>query len=658
MQSKWNKSEAAKCQGDLELRAYTSRLLGQDENLVLHGGGNTSVKSIQKNIFGEDEEILYIKGSGYDLKVIPAEGFSPTKLDTVKRLGSLESMSDFDMVRELKASMTNTSAPNPSIETILHGLIPFKFVDHTHADSVVTITNTPEGEEKIRAIFGDSVVILPYTMPGFILAKQVYQGTLNVDWKKIKAVVLLGHGVFTFADTAKESYENMIEVVTQAESFLQKHGAWIEGAKAESQFSRDDALTLASLRKKASDIFGRPLCLQLNASELATGYCNLENRKDFAFQGPLTPDHVIQTKRIPMEMGERPLESLDQYVQAFKNEFEENKTPGLECLDPVPRFALWKDRGILSLGTNLKRANIVKDIIEHTSLNIQRAEKLGGWRSLPKKDIFEIEYWELEQAKLKKAPKPGQFENKVAVVTGGASGIGKAICEELAAQGANVWALDITPNITTTFKASNIVGAICDITNSESIKETLVECAKTFGGVDIVVNNAGTFPASMNIEDLDDKKWQQVIDVNLTGHFKVLREATPYLKEGINASVIFVASKNVPAPGPGASAYSVSKAGITQLARVAALELGAFGINVNVLHPNAIFDTGIWTEEVLNERAKSYGISVEEYKSRNVLKKEVTSKDVASLVRTLASQDFAKTTGAQIAIDGGNERVI
>jgi NAD(P)-dependent dehydrogenase (short-subunit alcohol dehydrogenase family) len=289
---------------------------------------------------------------------------------------------------------------------------------------------------------------------------------------------------------------------------------------------------------------------------------------------------------------------------------------------------------------------------------VQWGEALGGWKALSEKEIFEIEYWELEQAKLKLAPVRAEFDGKVVVVTGAASGIGRACTEAFIAKGAAVAALDINPAITEQYDDDNAKGIICDITDDSSITTAIHECIAAFGGIDILVSNAGAFPASLKIEEMDSAALEQSMRLNFSGHVSVMRECIPFLKLGFEPTIILMASKNVPAPGPGAGAYSAAKAALTQMGRVAAMELGEHGIRVNMLHPNAVFDTGIWTEDILRSRAENYGLNVADYKTNNLLRIEITANDVAELVATMAGTAFSKTTGAQVPIDGGNDRVI
>ena len=684
MKSSWNEQEAEKfASNPLQLRVYTSRLLGLEPSLVLHGGGNTSVKATVPNFFGEKEEILFVKGSGWDLATIEAEGFAPVKMETLLKMADLPVMTDSEMVREQRAAMTNPGAPNPSVEAILHAIIPFDFVDHTHTDAVVTITNTPDGEQRIKDLYGNRVIYVPYVMPGFILAREINEATRDLDWTRYEGMVLLNHGLFTFSDSARESYENMIRLVNEAEEYLVREGASFQVPQEQGKL---DLLALSQIRKEVSDLRGAPmLAIQNNAPE-ATFFSKNSGLKEIANRGPITPDHIIRTKQVPVIIDHFfQAESIRSFADNYKAYFDRNNEDGnLTMLDPAPRWGVWEDHGLLAFGRNVKECSIIGDISHHTIAAIQKGEILGGWRALPEKDLFEMEYWELEQAKLRKSGITPLFAGKVALVTGAASGIGKACVEALLEKGAAVAALDLDPRVTSLFGSkkggnaeppslsdpfspycalspvgsSAVLGLVCDITDREAVKAAVRACVAAFGGIDILVSNAGFFAAGQHIEDMDADIWEKSLSVNLTGHQAVMQEAIPFLKNGIDPSIVVIASKNVPAPGPGAAAYSAAKAGLTQLARVAALELGASGIRVNMLHPDAVYDTGIWSEEVLNHRAAHYGMTVSQYKTRNILKAEVTSVQVAELACALASPLFCRTTGAQIPIDGGNERVI
>ncbi|MBU4286705.1 MAG: bifunctional aldolase/short-chain dehydrogenase [Proteobacteria bacterium] len=656
MISLWNDKDAkAFLNNPLQLRIYTSRLLGMQPELVLHGGGNTSVKIKEENIFGDIEEILYVKGSGVDLKTIKVEGFASVKLEVLKKMIALENLYDVDLLRFQRSAMTDPHAPNPSIETILHAIIPFKYVDHTHADSVVTISNNERGEELIQEIYKDQVLIVPYVKPGFILAKKVYELTRNLDWNKVKGIILLNHGVFTFADDARTSYERMIHIASLAEDYLKKQGAFDSVAKAEPS---ENLLSLACIRRQVSVAKGDAMIARLDQSSEACGFANLSDVDSIATRGPMTLDHVIRTRPIPVILRNDIEKDIADYSSEYKKYFDRNTDGCLTCLDTAPRWGVWPEHGTIAFGRSVKEADIVSDITSHTMRAIQLGEAMGGWKPLPEKDIFHMEYWTLQQAKIQKKESFLELQGKIALVTGAASGIGRACAEALHEQGSVVAGLDINPEVTEIFNQQDLAGLTCDVTDDKAVQEAVEFIVQSFGGLDILVSNAGIFPASQSIEQMDAETWNRSLEINLSSHQRLLKICIPYLKEGFEPAVIFIASKNVPAPGPGASAYSVAKAGLTQLARIAAMELAPFGIRVNMVHPDAVFDTGIWTPEALESRAKHYGLTVAEYKTKNLLKTEVTSKDVAAMVCAMAGRAFAKTTGAQVPVDGGNERVI
>ena len=658
MKTSWNDQDAARYVGDLQQRVYSSRLLGAEPSLVLHGGGNTSVKSRAPNLFGEEDEVLYVKGSGWDLETIEAKGFSPCRMDHLLRLAKLKTLSDTDMASELKKSLTDVSAPMPSVEAILHAIIPARFVDHTHADAILAITNTPDGESRIRDLFGDKLVYIPYVMPGFKLARLCAELFPKHSSSKTLGMLLLNHGLFTFGDTAKSSYERMIDLVTQAETYLAGHGAGAKislgtGANVEAPTSAK-RVEIATLRKAVSDAAGTPLILGVHSDADALSFSRRSDVNTLTQQGPATPDHVIRTKRIPL-VGR----DVNGYVAAYREYFSNLGDSSLTMLDPAPRVILDQQLGLCCIGRTAKDAKIVEDIYRHTMEIQVRANALGGWRALPPRDIFEVEYWDLEQAKLRKGGSPPPFTGEVAVVTGAASGIGKACVACLLARGAAVVGLDLAASVTGLHKRPEYWGLQCDLTREEEITRALEETARRFGGLDILVLNAGIFPPSAPVATLSGELWRKTMSINLDSNLTLLRESHPLLKLSPRGGrIVFIGSKNVVAPGRGVAAYSASKSALQQLARITALEWGEDRIRVNTLHPNAVFDTGIWTPEVLEARAKAYRMSVDEYKKNNVLKVEISSKQVAELAAELCGPTFAATTGAQIPVDGGNERVI
>ncbi|MBN8418548.1 MAG: bifunctional aldolase/short-chain dehydrogenase [Verrucomicrobia bacterium] len=655
MQSLWNDQEAATFGTDLlGQRVYTSRLLGRNPALVLHGGGNTSVKVTEKDFFGDAVDLCYVKGSGWDLATIERAGFSPVRMDALLKMSKLATMSDEDMVLQQRAAMTNPNAPAASIEAILHAILPFKFVDHSHANAISALTCNADGEARVKEIYGNRVIIVPYVMPGFILAKTIADLIAGRDLRQegIQGMVLLKHGLFTFDDDARKSYELHIEMVTMAEDYLAK-----KGAKAATAAATEDLMALAKLRQSVSKRRGFPQIARLNASSEAVGYANLANVSTFGTRGPLTPDHSIRTKRSPAFIGEDLDASVQQYADGYAAYFQRHAS-GQTMLDPAPRFAIWPGHGVVSFGDTLKDSKIVADIAESTAATVQLGESVGGWQPLPEKDIFEIEYWDLEQAKLRKGPARKVHQGKVALVTGCAAGIGFAIAESLAEQGAQVVGLDIDKEIPDIMKKIGGIGIVVNLTEDQPVQDAIDFTVREFGGIDIVVSNAGIFPKNDHLDAMAQADWDRTIMINLTSHQKLMNKVIPFVKQGIDASIIFVGSRNFKAPGPGASAYSCSKAALTQLCRVAALELAPHKIRVNIVHPDAVFDTKLWTPEALQKSATRYGMTVEEYKTKNLMKVEIKSKDIGNMVSAMASPLFAKVTGAQIPVDGGNDRVI
>ncbi len=528
MDSLWRDDDAARFPGELGLRVYTSRLLGRNKTLVLHGGGNTSVKMIERNRFGEDVDVLYVKGSGWDLEHIEVPGFSPVRLTHVQKLAKLDRLSDPDMVNELLTNMLRAGAPAPSIETILHGCLPFKYVDHTHADAILAITNTANGERRIREVFGERVIVIPYLIPGFDLAQRVAGEYQRQATTRTVGVVLMNHGIFSFGATARESYDRMIELVGMAERYLDRERAWAVTRGPATVAISIEPIELAKLRSDICASAGFPVIMRIRSTEQTLAFARHPDIARVSQQGPATPDHVIRTKRTPMLGTDVPAFAAEyrRYFEAHAPLAKEAKT----MLDPAPRMVLDPRFGLAAIGRSAKDAAVVEEIYEHTIDVILRAEALGGYRALPAKDIFDVEYWDLEQAKLKKGGAPPPFSGEVALVTGAASGIGKACVSALLGRGAAVVGLDLNPGVTSVHQRLDYLGLVCDVTNADAVRSALAAATTRFGGLDMLIVNAGIFSASRSIKDLDIDEWRKVMSVNVDANALLMQICHPYLK--------------------------------------------------------------------------------------------------------------------------------
>ena len=650
MRSLWD-AEAPSAADPLALRAYSSRLLGRDRSLVLHGGGNTSVKLSERDFFGDEIEVLRVKASGFDLATMGPEGFTALRLSVVRRLGEMDALSDPDMVRELLIARLAPDAASPSVEAILHGLIKHQFVDHTHADAVLTVSNTPNGTERLRDIYGDDTLIMSYVKPGFDLALQIREQIRAGMLKRFRILVLEHHGVFTWSDDARDSYEAMIAAVGRAEAYLARHTT----PPALSD-RRTSPLAVAKARQAASTVAGRALLSVPGPAVTAEAAATLAR---LTRHGTVTPEHVIHNKPFPavLELDD-PATGINTFAADYQAYFERDGTPGLVVLSRHPNWALFQDGTTRAFGPNVKRAGISADVVGVTIQAVLRADQLGGWQGLDEAELRALEYWELEQIKLTRQPADPPLAGKIAVVCGAATGIGRATAELLHRRGAAVIGLDNNPAVRSALSAPGLEGRVVDLCDESATASMLGEIVQEFGGLDILVLNAGIFRAGKRIEELDDGDWDASLALNLSAHRTALKHAIPFLRHGVDPAVVFVGSRNATAPGAGAAAYSVSKAGLTQLMRVAALELAADGIRVNAVHPDAVFDTPLWTPDALATSAARYGLTVEQYKSRNLLKTEIRSGDVAAAIVTLADATLSCTTGAQLPVDGGNDRVI
>ncbi len=659
MDSRWDGSAPSPDDPIAEC-VHCTRLIGSDPALVLHGGGNSSVKAPVDDITGRTVEAIHVKGSGWDMATIEAGGLTPLRLDRVRDLAAVEALTDREMMRELGAAKLDPAAPNPSVETLLHAMLPHRAVQHSHADVIVNLTNLENGNDVVREVYGNDVVVVPYVMPGFDLAKLVRERWPADSHEGTTGMVLLNHGLFTFGDTSAEAYQRHVDLVTRAEQWLDRHTpATSPDADDQPAALPSGLLTdLADLRRTMSEVAGRPLVVRRHTDDGVRRFVARPDLATLATRGPLTPDHVIRTKRIPM-IGR----DVAGYAADYSAYIERNAPRvrgGVRELDGAPRIVLDPELGMLAAGASMKAARIAADIYHHTMPVLTRSEDhLGGYVALDEADIFDVEYWDLEQAKLAMGGTPPPLQGQVGLVTGAASGIGRACAAMLLERGACVLGVDVAESVGDTFDDETWLGVTADVTDRASVSHAIGAAVERFGGLDVLVLSAGLFGASRPIAEADPSGWRDVMAVNVDSVVSLLADTHPLLaRSPVGGRVVVIGSKNVAAPGRGAAAYSASKAALTQLARVAALEWAGDGITVNTVHPDAVFDTALWSDELLAERAAAHRLTVEEYKRRNLLGTEVTSTIVAEVVGGLCSPAFRATTGAQIPIDGGNERVV
>ncbi len=635
-----------------------SQLLGSQRDLVLHGGGNTSYKGSVQDVFGDERDALFVKGSGINLATIDAAGFAVADLEMVRRLLSLDELSDFQMVNELRRSLLDVSGPNPSLETILHAFLPHRFVIHTHADAFLAVSDTADGDAILRELFGDSAVLVDYRRPGLPLALACVQAWETQFNDQTSVLFLKHHGVFTFGDTAEEAYGRMFDAVgTLEDKIASASGGAVGAASPAKELTDPDPVQLARLRAQVSNAAGQAMIMTRVADAEVAGFVSRPDLQALTAQGPATPDHVIRTKASPM-VGR----DVASFGSAYKDYFDSHSAKqdaDLVMLDPAPRVVLDPDWGLLGIGESYAAAKISSDIYRQTIDCVNGAEALGGFRPLGVESQFEIEYWALEQAKLALAEPSRGLTGQVAIVTGAASGIGRACAQALLDDGAAVCGIDLSADVSTTFEHPTWLGVQANVTDREQMRSAIAQTVERFGGIDIVVIAAGIFGQSAPIADLPVEDWRKVLSINVDSVFEFFQDLHPVLAASpVSASVVMIASKNVPAPGKGAAAYSTSKAALVQLSRVAALEWADDGIRINMVHPDAVFDTGLWTPELLAERAQKYGLSIDEYKRRNLLSTEVKAASVGALVLDMCGPGFVATTGSQVPIDGGSDRVI
>ncbi|WP_114391450.1 bifunctional aldolase/short-chain dehydrogenase [Notoacmeibacter marinus] len=672
MKSRWDQCELdrvtadyakAGVSADLAIRTYTTRILGQESLLVLHGGGNTSVKTTMTDALGDEYEVLCVKGSGWDMGSIEPAGLPAVQLQPLAALARKEALSDEDLVAAQRRMLLDPYAPNPSIEAVLHAIIPHKHVDHTHANAIISLTNQPDGEAIIRELFPDTTIV-PYVMPGFVLAQEVRR--ILDETPDAKHLILMNHGIFTFNDDPRQSYDDMIAMCDAAEQRLARgnprpfKGASLPGGAALAEIAPIVRGALA----RETEIEGRPdrWVLDFRTSGQIRHFVDGENVGDYAMRGNAAPDHSIRIKRFgmvaPPAGGDDFAEDLKATVAAFADEYiayyqRQNARAGgaFKQLDPVPRIVYVPGLGLFGVGKTAKEASICADIAEATVDVITKAEGIGRFVALSEDDLFDIEYWSLEQAKLAKAvEKP--LNRQVAIVTGGASGLGRETAAMLRKEGAEVALFDIDSDAVV--RVAEEIGAmpvVCDVTDPSAVDATVAKVVEAFGGVDILVSNAGAAFQGRMLE-VDDAYFQKAFALNYWSHHYMARACVTVMQaQGTGGALVFNVTKQVLNPGPDFGPYGTSKSALMALVRQYAIEHGADGITANAVNADRI-RTGLLTDAFVAERARARGISSEEYMRGNLIRREVTGTDVAEAFLHLAKA--RKTSGAILTVDGGN----
>ena len=646
----------------MALRVYTTRLLGRNRELVLHGGGNTSVKTEIKDIDGKKYKVLCVKGSGWDMAEIEPEGLPAVKLQPLLALKNKKNLSDEDMVAYQKRNLINIKSPNPSVETFLHAFLPFKFVDHTHSDAIMNVTNRPNGFKFCKKIFGKKVSIVPYVMPGFDLARkinEVYSKKPNIN-----CLILLNHGIFTFADDAKRSYDLMIKYVSDAEKAIKKlRSKKIKQIKKFKINFRPHEIA-PILRGLLSEKKDQKFIINYRSNKNLNYFINGKNVRSYSSKGTATPDHVIRVKPFPLIISPKQNCSIEdfkilaekafkdyrkKYVKYFnikKSKVKEKKT----MLDTSPRVILVQNVGLFSVGNSLNASKIAGDLTETNARVISSVEETSKYKFIPEKDIFDVEYWSLEQAKIKKAKKP--LEGNVVVITGSAGAIGSATYKLFKSYGAEIVLLDYNlKKIKELQKNVKDLCLHCDVTNKNSITKAFNKICEIYGGVDILISNAGTAIGG-SIAEVDDKILRKSFEENFFSHQNCASEAIRIMKkQNINGCLLFNISKQSVNPGKNFGPYGLPKSALLSLCKQYAVDYGAYGIRSNGVNADRI-RSGLLNDNMIKSRAKAREVSTDEYMKGNLLLNEVKADDVAKAFFHLAVSK--KTTGAVLTVDGGN----
>ena len=671
MRNDWSEIEAKKYinkykklghSRDMALRVYTTRLLGRNSELVLHGGGNTSVKTEIKDIDGKKYKVLCVKGSGWDMAEIEPEGLPAVKLQPLLALKNKKNLSDEDMVAYQKRNLINIKSPNPSVETFLHAFLPFKFVDHTHSDAIMNVTNRPNGFKFCKKIFGKKVSIVPYVMPGFDLARKINE--VYSKQPNINCLILLNHGIFTFADDAKKSYDLMIKYVSDAEKAIKKlRSKKIKQIKKfKTNFRPHEIAPI--LRGLLSENKDQKFIINYRSNKNLNYFINGKNVRSYSSKGTATPDHVIRVKPFPLIISPKQNCSIEdfkilaekafkdyrkKYVKYFninKSKVKEKKT----MLDTSPRVILVQNVGLFSVGNSLNASKIAGDLTETNARVISSVEETSKYKFIPEKDLFDVEYWSLEQAKIKKTKKI--LEGNVVVITGSAGAIGSATYKLFKSYGAEIVLLDYDlKKIKELQKKVKDLCLHCDVTNKNSVSKAFTKICETYGGIDILISNAGTAIGG-SIAEVNDKILRKSFEENFFSHQNCASEAIKIMKkQNISGCLLFNISKQSVNPGKNFGPYGLPKSALLSLCKQYAVDYGSLGIRSNGVNADRI-RSGLLNDNMIKSRAKAREVTTDQYMKGNLLLNEVKAEDVAKAFFHLAVSK--KTTGAVLTVDGGN----
>ncbi|MDF2963278.1 MAG: short-chain dehydrogenase [Paenibacillus sp.] len=677
----WDNNKASKLTEGLDELVYRSNLLGTDRSVANWGGGNTSMKTTITDFRGRPVEVMWVKGSGSDLATMKAGNFTGLKMDDIRPLFERETMSDEEMVAYLGHCMVDSKHPRASIETLLHAFLPFKHVDHTHPDAIISLCCADNGKELAKEIYGDRFVWVPYIRPGFSLSRMIAQGVLANP--KAELVLMEKHGLVTWGETSEASYLKTLAIIQEAEDFIEarvKEDALFGGRKYEA-LSADAREQIAVqimpvIRGAVSN--EKKMILTYDGADDVLQFVNSHDAASLSQVGAACPDHLVHTKMKPLFVEWDPAsgdtaalsEAVKSGVEAYKAEyqayFERNRNDGDQMFEAAPRVILIPGVGMINTGKSWAMSK-VSGALYHRAISVMRGSTaLGQFVSLSENESYNVEYWPLELYKLTLAPAEAEFSRKVAFITGGAGGIGSATCRQLLKDGAHVVIADLNiegaqklaQELNERFGESRVTAVKIDVTDEEQVAEAFRQTVLAYGGVDIVVNNAG-LATSSPFDQTSLKEWNLNMNVLATGYFLIAREAFRLMKpQSIGGNMVFVGSKNSIYAGKNASAYSTAKAAEVHLARCIAAEGGEFGIRVNSVLPDAILQgSAIWNSGWRNERAAAYGIEPDQleeyYRKRTTLLVNIYPQDIADAIAFFASSKAEKTTGCMMTVDGG-----